>query len=302
MNNTEFYLACPAFDIIGKAKNKTTAVQAEYAHPIDSGIIKMLNTPVVSAIFKSWVDILSETTYGQVVASGIPVNEVNYPEINEIVELCTAKLGIKKPYVIISGSIQEINAMTFGSDEEPYIAISSLLVKVTTKEQLAFVIGHECGHIAMGHMVYHMVASMAGQLSQFIPIIGPMIYSTFSLPLNAWSRRSEITADRAGLLCCGDCKTAQRALLQLESAHLDASELDIDSYLENCDHFLKQGTLRKLGELLAAHPIIPKRIEALSIFEKSKKYCLAADKDFSQDALSDKELEAQIENIIKVMK
>lgn len=301
MDNLNFYIECPEFQSSGSDYNPTGNSYREYAHPVDSKIVKALDTPAVNYIFKSWIDLISNTTWGSILASGIPVNEKNYPEINEIVNECSAKLNIKRPYVIISNSISGINAMTFGSDEEPYIALSSLLTRIMSNNQLRFIIGHECGHIAMGHVVYHSVANAAGQLSQYIPVIGPFINQTISIPLNAWSRRSEITADRAGLICCGDCALAKKTLLQLETAFMDADKLDIDAYVEHSEKFLSKNSLRKLGEFMNSHPLIPKRIHALDEFVKSRKYANLLGKTAVSEAIDDKTLEHRIENIIKIL-
>lgn len=302
MSELNFYIECPEFGAENSYTGPVGNSKRDYAHPIDSKIIKALDTPVINAVFKSWIDFVSNTTWGTILASGIPVNEKNYPEINKIVDECSARLNIKRPYVIITNSINGINAMTFGSDEEPYIALSSLLTRIMSTNQLRFIIGHECGHIAMGHVVYHSVATAAGELSQFLPIVGPFINKTISFPLNAWSRRSEITADRAGLLCCnGDCILAKKTLLQLETAFMDADKLDVDSYVKHSDKFLSKNNFRKVGEFLNSHPLIPKRIHALDEFEKSKKFATLLGKEASLNATDDKTLEHRIEEIVKII-
>lgn len=210
---------------------ETTVVQ--YGHPVDSSIVKMLDTPFINDIFRGLVNLNADTAMGQMLASGIPVTTENFPELNMIVDECVEKLKIKRPYVVVTNQLSGLNAMTFGSDREPYIVITSLLNKLMDEDELHFVVGHECGHIAMGHVIYHAAASVLGGFSQLIPILGPVIYNTLSFPLNAWSRRSEITADRAGLICCGSLDVAKKTLIHLESAYTDSCNLDIDSYLDN---------------------------------------------------------------------
>ena len=202
------------------------------------------------------------------------------------------------PQVSIVGAL---NAITFGSDEEPYIAISPLLLNVMDLEQLKFIIGHECGHIAMGHLLYHSVVSLATAFSTAIPIIGPIVNKVGILPLKAWSRRSEISADRAGLLCCNSCEVAKRTLLQLAIPFMDASKIDIDDYINNSEKYLQKGIIRKLNEFDDAHPIIPKRIHALDKFAKSEKYYKLTNQTIPVGAISDLELERQIEGIIKIL-
>lgn len=299
MTTEKFHIDCPEFDDnyeYGNAKAKR-----DYAHPLDSTIIKFLDNKAINSVFKHLIEMVADSTYGPMVASGVPLNEKNYPEIDEIINECVSELGIKRPYTIVTNHISGINAMTFGSDEEPYIAISPLMIKTMSPLQLKFVIGHECGHIAMGHVMYHTVVNLATMFAQSVPVIGPIVSMVGTLPLMAWSRRSEISADRAGLLCCGDGEIAKRTLLQISMPFMDAGEINLNDYVENSEKYLEKGVLRKVTELNDAHPIIPKRINALNVFEKSEKYFKVTGKDVPVDAISDNALESKIEEIIKIL-
>lgn len=303
MDGYEYHLECPAFDEVDRDYRNEKSTLRSYCHPVDEKIIKILDNPAINAIFRTIADFGADSTYGQMLATGIPVNADNHPQEDRIIRDCAERLGIRRPYAIISNSneIPGINAMTIGSDDNPYLVLSSLLVKVMSTEQLKFVIGHECGHIAMGHVVYHSAVAAAGSLSQLIPIIGPAVYQLISYPLNAWERRSEITADRAGLLCCEDLRLAQRTLLQLECAFQNADDLDIDQYIANSKKYLKKGFIRKLGEYSANHPLISKRMEALGKFAESRCYLELTDQQYGLNALTNQQLERETEAILKVM-
>ena len=153
----------------------------------------------------------------------------------------------------------------------------------------------------MGHVIYHTAAGTMGQFSQVISLIGSAVYRSISYPLNAWSRRSEITADRAGLFCCGDLEQSKRALLQPESAFTPAESLDLDSYIASSDQFLEKSILRKIGEYKANHPLISKRIRALELFTKSEAYYRASDQKVPGGAISKQTSARQTEDIVKVI-
>lgn len=300
MEDYEYHVTCPSFDEVDMDYRGGRGSLKGYAHPIDEKIIKVLDNPAINAVFRTVSDFGADNFYGTMLATGIPLNHENHPEEDAIIRHCSERLGIKRPYAIISNQLPGINAMTVGSDDAPYLVLSSLLVKVMSKEQLTFVIGHECGHIAMGHVVYHSAVATAGSLAQLIPVIGEGVYNLVAFPLNAWERRSEITADRAGLLCCEDLELAQRTLLQLETAFQNADDIDITTYVENSKRFLKKGTIRKFGEVNANHPLISKRIEALEKFAKSRCYLELTKQPVTSEALTDRALEKAIEEIIKV--
>lgn len=304
MNEEKFLVECPPFTGMEKkdtSLSKNRNPKRDYAHPLDSGIIKFLDNDMINFVFRQVVAMVYDSTYGPWIASGVMVSQNTYPEINEIVNECVEELGIVKPYVVISNAITGLNAATFGNDEEAYIMLGSFLVCSLNREQLKFVIGHECGHIAMGHVLYHSVVNIATMFASTIPVIGPVISKVGLFPLMAWSRRSEITADRAGLLCCGDYETARTTLLQIALPFMDAKEIDIDDYVANSEKYLNKGVLRKLGEYDDAHPIIPKRIHALDIFVESQKYYSVTGRTSPPGAVSDRELEGKIEQIIKIL-
>ncbi|MDE6590314.1 MAG: M48 family metallopeptidase, partial [Oscillospiraceae bacterium] len=175
-----------------------------FAHPVDQTIIKALDNAAVNAVFNKVVQTSIDANYGLTLATGIHVSQNTYSQIYEVVLECAQSLGIPVPYVIISDSVRGLNACTAGTDQFAFIAISSMLPMVLKREELKFVIGHECGHLALGHVVYHTATSMMGAMGGLLPLVGPIIAKTISYPLNAWSRRSDISADRAGLICCQD--------------------------------------------------------------------------------------------------
>ena len=282
-------------------QERDTSSVLQYGHPIDSGIVNLLDTPVINGAFRKLVDFNADTLMGQMLASSIPVTRDNYAGLNTIVDECVETLHIRRPYVIVTNQLSGMNAITFGSDGEPYIAITSLLNKIMSPDEMRFIIGHECGHIAMGHVVYHTAATVLGSFSQMIPVIGSAVYGTISFPLKAWSRRSEITADWAGLVCCRDLNVAQKALLHIESAYMDVEEVNIDEYMNQSKRYLNDGIMRKVGEYKSEHPLTPKRIEALDIFAKSIPYYEAVGRDIPVDAVSKKDLDDAVENIVRVL-
>lgn len=305
-NKINFFLKCPEFDIVSSdsvfsSDQSMFCVQKKnYAHPVDSKIIGVLDMPGVRTVFGSAVDMLTDLNYSQIISSGIPVNRDNFPEINNIVNHCVAVLGIKKPYVVISNAVA-LNAFTVGSDEDPCIVLGNMLVRVMDPAKLTFVIGHECGHIAMGHVIYHTVVNTAGAFSNSIPLIGPLVYKSSAFALNAWSRRSEITADRAALLCCLDIDAAKKALLQLEAGFISTNQLDLNNYIQNSKRYRRRSVLRRMNEFLAAHPPLSKRIEALDLFTQSGLYYTARGLDVPVNCISEHELTKSVERLIAVL-
>lgn len=302
---------CPSQDLsISPFSNNKPAKISEaahknalrFAHPVDQSIINALNNPVINTVFNKVVQTSIDASYGLALARGIHISPNTYGELYDIVAECAAKLDIPIPYVIISDTVQGINACTAGTDQFAFIAISSFLPVVMKRDELLFVIGHECGHLALGHVVYHTALNVIGSAGGLLPLVGSVIEKTIKYPLNAWSRRSEISADRAGLICCGDVQVAKRALFKLEAGLLKTDGVDIDGYVREAEQILDNTSLGKYSEILYSHPIIPKRIKALDYFSRSKLYNSITGQGNAANGrlLSDSELASKIEQIIEI--
>ena len=83
------------------------------------------------------------------------------------------------------------------------------------------------------------------------------------LALSRWHRAAEITADRAGLLCCGDLERAGRAMLRMSLGR--TPDIDVATYLEQL-RASRGARPGKWTELLSDQPFTHKRLEALAAF------------------------------------
>jgi predicted Zn finger-like uncharacterized protein len=147
------------------------------------------------------------------------------------------------PDVYISGDSQW-NTYTFGSDTSAFIVLGTAILNNFQNDEMLFVMAREMGHCRAGHALWKTVtrfiagdsAAMHGLLSNgLMNAIHPMqlIQGTVELPLLAWSRQSEITADRAGLLAVGDEALARRVLLawSIRSARL-LKQVNIEEWMK----------------------------------------------------------------------
>lgn len=276
---------------------------SDIAHPVDKTLIAALETAHVKEILSLPVEQMVSANYGQLLATGIVVDRENFPELYSALKISADRLGIKIPYTIISNSIGGINAFATGTDKRPFIVIGNAAPRLLELGELQFIIAHECGHIAMGHMVYHTAGALAATIGGYLPLVGPILANTAVFPLNCWNRCSEITADRIGLLCCRDLRTAQRALLRIVGGLTDVTGVDIEHYIAQSRQLQSTQTLGKLGEYFQSHPIIYKRLEAMECFVNSKLYYQALGQEPPQDRklLSTEQLNQKVDDLLKVL-
>lgn len=213
------------------------------------------------------VRVFKQVGQNQILGNGVRVSERQFPRIHGLVRRCADTLQIAQPNVYIVNNPM-LNAGTLGTNEDSFIMIHSGLIDHYSDDELLTVIGHECGHIHNSHVVYlttlHYLTKTASVLLRVA--LEPVI-----IALRTWSRRAEITCDRAGMLCSGDEVHSRRALakLALGSKRL-YDEFNIDAFLEQYEEG-KQGLGRYI-EVLASHPWLPKRVLAMRVFAESALY------------------------------
>jgi Zn-dependent protease with chaperone function len=203
----------------------------------------------------------------ELLGNSVKVGPRQFPRVHALATSCADTLGIPVPTLYVVNRFS-LNAATYGTNEDSFILLHSALVDHLSDEELCSVIGHECGHIHNSHVVYltamHYLRVMASAFVRWA--VTPAM-----LALHAWSRRAEITCDRAGLLCTRDLDVSTRALakLALGSTKLYA-ELDLEVFLEQYEE--ARDGVGKVAEVWADHPWLPKRVKALRLFADSRLY------------------------------
>ncbi len=238
----------------------------EYSVPIDNAVIRELNSlPVlpnlVSSVIQYWN---TPITRAQLLGNGIKLSATQGTSIFKIAEECGRLLGVPIPEIFVKQD-PTYNAYTLGSNEEHVIVLHSALVDDYSEKELQFVIGHEMGHIKSKHVVYHTLAEF---LNKGIGLIFKMVAAPVRLAINKWVRESELTADRAGLLCVGELEPAVYGLVRLAvGSEKVLQEFNLAEYLNQSkaiDNFYA-----KINILLQDHPYVVNRVVSLGEFVTS---------------------------------
>ncbi|NJP04839.1 MAG: M48 family metalloprotease [Chloroflexaceae bacterium] len=127
----------------------------DYAHPVDGWILRTLNATPVRAVMSKAMDIFISINFGHMLSSSIHIDQNSFPDLFEVLSHCARTLDIPVPHAVARQGSDLFNAGTAGTDEYHFIMISSTLCQYYTRDEACFVIGHECGHIASSHMMYH---------------------------------------------------------------------------------------------------------------------------------------------------
>lgn len=195
---------------------------------------------------------------GRLLGSSVRVHEQQYPRLFGVVRECASMLQIPMPLIFVREDYQvPITSVGFG---QPYsLVVSSHWIEHFEDDELRFLVGRELGHMASGHTRFTSLLSANGNEN---PIV--------SLIFGGWLRRTELTCDRVGLLCCGSLDAAMRAIV-IAAFHHFGRNIDYGVFAEQAAELRNDSGLR-LGEWLGAMPYATRRIEALRAFAASPLY------------------------------
>jgi len=194
----------------------------EYEHPFDKkGLDALEGTPGLELLVKKFnqygIEKLMKIQY---TGSNIKVTQDNFPYIYGALKNACDTLSYK-PVPDLFIDLGFINAMTTGVDH-PIIVLTSGSIGLLSYDELLFVIGHEIGHIKSHHILYHQMAQILPIMANIIGSatlgIGGLLSTGLQIALLNWQRKSEFTADRAGLLACQNINAATTAMMKIAGA------------------------------------------------------------------------------------
>ena len=240
----------------------------EYTYSFDrQSRVAFENTKPVALAVEASVRLFKQIGKHQLLGQAVKVSDRQFPRIHSLTKRACDVLGIALPQVFVVND-PRFNAATYGTNDDSFVLVHSALVEQYSDEELLTVIGHECGHIHNSHVAYltalHYLTFMAGM---FVPwILQPALVA-----LRTWSRRAEVTCDRAGMLVSKDASAAERAIAKLAvGSRRLYEEFNLDAFLEQHE----EGTqgIGRYMEVFATHPWLPKRVLAMRVFGESQLY------------------------------
>ncbi|WP_017935987.1 M48 family metallopeptidase [Nocardioides sp. Iso805N] len=217
-----------------------------WEHPADRGaLVALRKLKGFDTVVKTMNGLVSErATRLVLLGNAVRVDERQFPVLHRLLADVGQVLDAAELPELYVVNDPTANAMTIGMDK-PVIVLNSGLVDLMDEEELRFVLGHELGHALSGHAVYR---TLLLELLQFSGVFGALPLGALGVriilaALMEWSRTSELSADRAGLLSTQDPAVALRVHMKLASGgHL--ADLDAASFLAQGAEYRESGDLR----------------------------------------------------------
>ncbi len=217
-----------------------------------------LSGPAVDAIRVAFAALLllvpGMVVYRQLTRAGIRGSAVKlsrrqFPDIYAVKEDFARRLGLKRdPEIYLmsgNGVLNAFAASTFGHD---FVVIHSELFSNTyenNKDALAFIVGHELGHLRLGHtrLWYQLSTAYVDR----VPLLGGFL-----------SRARELSCDRHGAYLAPQ---GEEGLVLLAAGRYVYKQVDVEELLEQARRF--RGFWPMLAQLPQSHPFAVRRIRGL---------------------------------------
>ena len=217
-----------------------------------------LSGPVVDAIQVAFVALLllvpGLVVYRQLTRAGIRGSAVRlsrrqFPDIYAVKDDFARRLGLKRdPEIYVmsgNGALNAFAASTFGYD---FVVIHSELFSNTyekNKDALAFIIGHELGHLRLGHtrLWYQLSTAYVDR----VPLLGKFL-----------SRAREFSCDRHGAYLAPQ---GEEGLVLLAAGRYVYKQVNVEELLEQARRF--HGFWPIVAQLPQSHPFAVRRVRTL---------------------------------------
>ncbi|MDR3614442.1 MAG: M48 family metallopeptidase [Candidatus Obscuribacterales bacterium] len=254
-------------------------VSSAFEHPADRAALDAVKRiPVIDKLFSKFLELGIEKAFRiQLIGQAIHVTPKQCPKIYKLFKEAADILDMHEPDLFLS-SAPSPNAFTFGV-ERPFIVINSSLVDLLEEDELQAVLGHELGHVKAGHVLYRSIAHILAHLLQQFLALGQVAKLGLAVALADWSRKSELTADRAELLVTQDVDVCLRLHMKLASGSKTVfDQIDHNEFLKQADAYedLEYSTLNKIHkfmqELWLSHPVPVARAKEIKAWSESKQY------------------------------
>lgn len=239
-----------------------------WEHPADRAALAALRkVPGLDTLLKKVFGFVSERSLKLLyLANAVEVSPRQFKKVNAIFEDCCSILDVPKKPQLFVAQHPIVNAGAVGIDE-PFIVLNSGALDLLDDEELRFVVGHELGHVMSGHALYKTMLHLLLQAVAGRAGLSSLVLSAIIMALREWDRKSELSSDRAGLLCLQNPQIAHRVHMKMAGGGR-VDEMDVDAFVAQAELYekggdLRDGALRFLNLMGRTHPFAVLRLAEL---------------------------------------
>ena len=202
----------------------------------------------------------------QMLGNSLRITKNIAPNLYQQVSDAQKKLGLENKHIeiYIFNSADPNASCSYQGGDRIILSFSSGLLTAMTEDEVNFVVGHELGHA----LFEHYALPTHGILEE------GSLDADKAMQLMSWSRRAEVSADRAGLYVCESPDAAISSFLKLSCGVADPIiAFDRDEYAKQIQDLGElANNLEDASHCYSSHPFNPIRVLAVELFAKSEGY------------------------------
>lgn len=248
-----------------------------WEHPADRAALNALRKiPVFDEVVRKLFGAMTERGIRLMfLANAVKVSSTQHPRLHEIWGEVHRTLDAPGQYPLYVTQDPTYNAAAWGMDK-PFVIVHSELLRDFTDDEVRFVLGHEMGHVMSGHALYN---TMLRLLLMLLNTVGGGIVGLAALPvllaLLEWSRKAELSCDRAGLLAVQAPEPGLGTMLKFAGGAF--SETNLAAFIEQAEEYRGQNELndqvfKVMNLLWVTHPFPVIRVAEMRTWFESGAY------------------------------
>lgn len=246
----------------------TDIAPRSWEHPADKAALQALRRiPVFDEVLRKLFGFFGEKPVRLAFqANAVRVSANQFPRVHGLYQDVLKTLDAPDEYPLYISQTPIVNAGAYGM-EQPFIILNSGTVALLDDQQLAYVMGHEVGHVVSDHVLYRTMTLLLLQLASMgFPIVG-LAARAVLVALLEWYRKAELSCDRAGLLAIQDPETVMRSMLKMAGGG-DDSETSLQEFIVQAEEYREGGDVadqvfKILNLLGTTHPFYVLRVSEL---------------------------------------
>jgi hypothetical protein len=246
----------------------TDIAPRSWEHPADKAALQALRkVPVFDEVLRRLFGFFGEKPVRLAFqANAVRVSANQFGRVHGLYQDVLKTLDSPEDYPLYVSQTPIVNAGAYGM-ESPFIILNSGTVALLDDRQLAYIMGHELGHILSDHVLYRTMTYLLLQLAQMgFPIVG-LAARAVLVALLEWNRKSELSCDRAGLLAIQDSEVVMRTMLKMAGGGND-QETSLQEFIVQAEEYRDAGDIadqvfKILNLIGSTHPFWVIRVSEL---------------------------------------